>query len=138
MPNLSELFALALEARTHAYCRYSKFTVGAAIETTDGRIFTGSNVENSSYGLTVCAERVAIFTAVHAGATGIAAIAVTGPDGVFCTPCGACRQVIREFSTADVPLRYALVDGTADTTVGELLPLSFDADALAAMRGLGR
>jgi cytidine deaminase len=124
MPNLAELFSLALEARTHAYSRYSKFTVGAAIETTDGRIFTGSNIENSSYGLTVCAERVA-------------AIAVTGPDGVFCTPCGACRQVISEFSERDVPLRYALVDGTADTTVGELLPFSFGADALAAMRGIG-
>jgi cytidine deaminase len=137
MPNLAELFARALEARSHAYCRYSKFTVGAAIETTDGRIFTGSNVENSSYGLTVCAERVAIFTAVHAGATGIAAIAVTGPDGVFCTPCGACRQVISEFAARDVPVRYALEAGTADTTVAGLLPLSFGADALAAMRGIG-
>jgi cytidine deaminase len=137
MSNLAELFTRALEARTHAYARYSHFTVGAAIETTDGRIFTGANIENSSYGLTVCAERVAIFTAVHAGATGVAAIAVTGPDGVLCTPCGACRQVIREFSAPDVPLRYALADGTADTTVGELLPLSFGADALAAMRGLG-
>jgi cytidine deaminase len=137
MATLAELFTAAVEARDHAYARYSKFTVGAALETTDGRIFTGSNIENSSYGLTVCAERVAIFTAVHAGATGIAKIAVTGPDGVFCTPCGACRQVISEFSKRDVPLRYALVDGTADTTVGELLPFAFDADALAAMRGIG-
>ena len=66
MPNLTELFSAALEARDHAYARYSNFTVGAALETTDGRIFTGSNVENSSYGLTICAERVAIFSAIAA------------------------------------------------------------------------
>jgi len=136
MPNLAELFAAALEARDHAYARYSKFTVGAALETTDGRRFTGSNVENSSYGLTICAERVAVFSAVHAGATGIAAIAITGPDGITTPPCGACRQVISEFSTRDVPVRYALADGTTDTTVGDLLPGSFDADAIAVLRGL--
>jgi len=137
MPNLAELFSAAVEARERAYARYSNFTVGAALETTDGRRFTGANIENSSYGLAICAERVAIFTAIHAGATGIAAIAVTGPDGITTTPCGACRQVISEFSARDVPVRYALADGTADTTVGELLPGAFDADALAALRGIG-
>jgi cytidine deaminase len=137
MPNLADLFAAAVAAREHAYARYSKFHVGAALETTDGRVFTGSNVENSSYGLTICAERVAIFTAVHAGATGIAAIAITGPDGITTTPCGACRQVISEFSARDVPVRYATAEGTTDTTVGALLPGEFGADALAAMRGLG-
>jgi cytidine deaminase len=137
MPNLAELFAAAVAAREHAYARYSHFTVGAALETTDGRRFTGANIENSSYGLTICAERVAIFSAIHAGATGIAAIAVTGPDGITTTPCGACRQVISEFAAREVPLRYATATGTTDTTVGDLLPGAFDADALAAMRGIG-
>jgi cytidine deaminase len=137
MPNLAELFSAAVEARERAYARYSHFTVGAALETTDGRRFTGSNIENSSYGLAMCAERVAIFSAIHAGATGIAAIAVTGPDGIATSPCGACRQVISEFAERDVPVRYALAEGTTDTTVGELLPGAFDADALAAIRGIG-
>ncbi len=137
MPNLDELFAAARAAREFAYAPYSHFTVGAALETTDGRRFTGSNVENASYSLTLCAERTAIVAAIHAGATGIAALAVAGPDGVTTSPCGACRQVIAEFASADVPVRYALADGVRDTTAGELLPGAFSPDALAVVRGAG-
>jgi cytidine deaminase len=134
MPNLTDLFAAAVAARDHAYAPYSRFTVGAALATTDGRVFTGANVENASYGLTICAERVAIVAAVHAGARGIAALAVTGPDGITTPPCGACRQVIAEFAAPDVPLRYATAEGTTDTTVGALLPGAFDASALTESR----
>jgi cytidine deaminase len=138
MPNLAELRTAALAARDLNYARYSKFTVGAALETADGQRFVGANIENSSYGLAICAERTAIFAAVLAGARSIAAMAVTGPDGVTTTPCGACRQVIREFAANGMPLSYANADGSwTDTTLGDLLPHSFDADALAAARGTG-
>lgn len=133
MPDLQSLRAAALAARANAYAPYSKFTVGAALETADGRRFSGANIENASYGLTICAERTAVFAAVLAGAKTIAAIAVTGPDGVTTPPCGACRQVLAEFGGADVPLSFARADGTwTDTTLGDLLPLSFDAASLDA------
>jgi cytidine deaminase len=135
--NLSELRAAARAARAGAYAPYSHFTVGAAVETADGRRFTGANVENASYGLTVCAERTAVFAAVLAGARPIAAVAVTGPDGVTTAPCGACRQVLAEFGGPDVPLTYARADGGwNDTTLGELLPAAFDAASLEASRGI--
>jgi homotetrameric cytidine deaminase len=137
MSILAELLTAAVDARDRAYARYSHFAVGAALETTDGRRFTGANIENASYGLTVCAERVAIFAAVHAGATAIAALAVTGPAGVTAAPCGACRQVIAEFAAPGVPVRYASADGATDTTVGELLPWAFTPAALDAARGAG-
>jgi homotetrameric cytidine deaminase len=138
MPSLTDLRAAARAARDTAYARYSNFTVGAALETADGRRFTGANIENASYGLTICAERTAVFAAVLAGAREIAAIAVTGPDGVTTTPCGACRQVLAEFGAAAVPLSYANADGSwTDTTLGELLPHSFDAASLAAARSAG-
>jgi homotetrameric cytidine deaminase len=138
MPNtLSDLRAAARAARAFAYAPYSHFTVGAAVETADGRRFTGANIENASYGLTVCAERTAVFAAVLAGAQGIAAVAVTGPDGVTTAPCGACRQVLAEFGTPDVPVSYARADGGwTDTTLGELLPAAFDAASLEAARGI--
>ena len=135
MPNLSDLFMAAVSARDRAYARYSHFTVGAALETTDGRRFTGANIENASYGLTICAERVAVFAAVHAGASAIAAIAVSGPDGVTTPPCGACRQVIAEFAAPDVPVRYARAGGIVDTNVADLLPGAFTPAALEASRG---
>jgi homotetrameric cytidine deaminase len=134
----NELRDAAKAARATAYARYSNFTVGAALETTDGRRFTGANVENASYGLAICAERTAVFAAVLAGATSIAAIAVTGPDGVTTPPCGACRQVLAEFGASNVPLSFANADGTwTDTTIGALLPLGFDAAALDNARGAG-
>ena len=136
MPDLSELRAAAVAARAHAYAPYSQFAVGAAIETADGRRFTGANVENASYGLTICAERTAMFAAVNAGAKRITAVAVTGPDGVTTPPCGACRQVLAEFGSPDVPVSYARSDGGwSDTTLGELLPAAFDPAALETARG---
>jgi cytidine deaminase len=85
--------------------------------------------------LTICAERTAVFAAVLAGARAIAAIAVTGPDGVTTPPCGACRQVLAEFGAAGVPLTYANADGSwTDTTLGELLPHSFDGATLDVAR----
>ena len=137
MRELTELRAAARAARERAYAPYSHFTVGAAVETDDGRRFTGANVENASYGLTVCAERTAVFAAVLAGAKRIAAVAVSGPDGVTTPPCGACRQVLAEFGAADVPLSYARADGAwTDTTLGALLPDAFDAAALEPARGI--
>ncbi|HEY5350657.1 MAG TPA: cytidine deaminase [Candidatus Lustribacter sp.] len=136
MPDLTELRAAARDAREHAYARYSHFTVGAAVETADGRRFTGANVENASYGLAMCAERTAVFAAVLAGARGIAAVAVSGPDGTTTPPCGACRQVLAEFGAAGVPLTYARADGSwTDTTLGDLLPAAFDPAALEMARG---
>jgi homotetrameric cytidine deaminase len=138
MPDLTKLRAAALAARANAYAAYSHFTVGAAVETADGRCFTGANIENASYGLTICAERTAVFAAVLAGASRVAAVAVTGPDGVTTPPCGACRQVLAEFGAPSVPLTYARADGGwNETTLGELLPAAFDPASLDAARGSG-
>jgi cytidine deaminase len=95
------LYLDAESARMRAYAPYSKFTVGAALIAADGQIFTGCNIENASYGLTICAERVALNVAVAAGVRTFIRIAVAGPPGVpTVSPCGACRQVLAEFGTA--------------------------------------
>jgi cytidine deaminase len=138
MPDLPELRRLARAARDAAYAPYSQFAVGAAVETADGRRFSGANVENASYGLTICAERTAVFAAVTAGARAIAAVAVCGPDGTATPPCGACRQVLAEFGAPATPLSYARGDGSwADTTLGALLPEAFVPAALAPVQGDG-
>ena len=96
-----DLLRHALEARQNAYAPYSHYTVGAAVLTDSGRIYTGCNVENASYGLTCCAERNAIFKAVGSGERKLLAVAVTGPEGgEMAMPCGACRQVLSEFASA--------------------------------------
>ena len=92
-----ELIKQAIKARENAYVPYSNFAVGAALLTRQGEIYTGSNVENSSYGLSNCAERTAIFKAVSEGAQDIEAIAIVADTEDACSPCGACRQVIMEF-----------------------------------------
>ena len=97
-PNLANLASAAIEASQRAYAPYSKFKVGAALLAEDGRVFTGCNVENASYGLTNCAERTAVFKAVSEGATRFKAIAIAGGVGDVAMPCGACRQVLAEFS----------------------------------------
>ena len=94
---LQELATAAKDASTRAYCPYSRFPVGAAVRAADGRVFAGCNVENASFGLTVCAERNAIFNAVGAGARQIAALVIYTPTDAPVTPCGACRQVLLEF-----------------------------------------
>ncbi len=117
----------AREASLKAYSAYSEFPVGAALVTEDGRIFTGCNIENASYGLTICAERVAIFSAVAAGARRIRRMAVSCPRGDrtqpnTLVPCGACRQVIAEFAAEDL---VVLVDGVGPISFGMLLPTPF-------------
>lgn len=94
----ARLMAEAERARAMAYAPYSRFAVGAALLTTSGKLFLGCNVENASYGLTTCAERTAVFSAVSAGERTFAAIAVTAREGHGAPPCGACRQVLHEFA----------------------------------------
>ncbi len=124
---LDELLAAARAASRSAYCPYSNFHVGAAIRA-GGRIFTGANIENASYGLTVCAERTAMFAAVLAGCTVIEAIAVACVDAPagstyeLLTPCGACRQVLAEFAAGSTPV---MIDRVGQTTLADLLPLAF-------------
>jgi cytidine deaminase len=122
-----DLLARAREARANAYAPYSRFPVGAALLAADGRVFTGCNVENASYGLTNCAERVAIGKAVSEGAREFAAIAVIGPeDGEPCAPCGACRQVLYEFGPElPVIVPSAAPEGYEVQRMNELLPGAF-------------
>jgi cytidine deaminase len=121
-----ELLAAARRAATAAYCPYSGFHVGAAV-IAEGQVFTGCNVENASYGLTLCAERVAIFNAVAAGCRRITLLALTCPDVKdgpisYRMPCGACRQVMAEFAD---PAFRVLVDGVGQFGLGDLLPFPF-------------
>ena len=126
--DLSALMAAARDAQASAYAPYSNFAVGAAVLTSDGTIFQGCNIENASFGLTVCAERVALFHAVAAGRMDITAIAVVTSAATLAKPCGACRQVIAEFSRADSPIVILSITAsglTATDTITELLPDNF-------------
>ncbi len=126
---MSALIEAATKARERAYAPYSKFRVGAAVRAPDGRVFAGCNVENASYGLSICAERVAIFNAIVQGVREIAAIAVFTDAPEPAPPCGACRQVIAEFAR-DAPIALANRDGTCVvTSLAELLPKPFRLDA---------
>ena len=121
-----QLIAAARAARGRAYARYSHFQVGAALLTDDGRLYTGVNVENASYGLTVCAERNAVGAMVNDSARRIAAVAVCTENGV--TPCGACRQVLSEFVDPDGDVVVWIVDGQGsvrETTLFTLMPDHF-------------
>ncbi len=124
-----ELVRAATRAREHAYAPYSRFRVGAAVRASDGRVFAGCNVENASYGLSICAERVAIFNAVAHGAREIRALAVCTDAPAPATPCGACRQVIAEFAD-DAAIALANTGGAlVITSINELLPLPFRLDS---------
>ena len=130
-----ELVEKAIKAREASYSPYSSFAVGAALVTVDGKVYTGANIESSSYTPTVCAERVAFFSAVHAGEKKFKAIAIVGgkagnPISEFCSPCGVCRQVMAEFCGKDFEI--ILSDGSAvnSYTLEDLLPLSFGKDNL--------
>ena len=120
------LVEAARQARENAHAPYSNFRVGAALRAASGRIFGGSNVENATYGLTVCAERVAIFKAMSEGERGFDAIAVVTDTDALTPPCGACRQLIWEFC-GDVPVVLANLKGKSETLqMRELFPKPFD------------
>ncbi|XP_034020165.1 zgc:103586, partial [Thalassophryne amazonica] len=123
---VKELVSKCLEARDLAYCPYSRFPVGAAVLTADGAVVTGCNVENASYGLTVCAERTAIQRAVAEGHRGFRALCVTcDVSDQFVGPCGACRQVLLEFGS-DWIIYLTKPDGSyKETSLRDLLPLPF-------------
>jgi cytidine deaminase len=125
-----KLVAIACEMRARAYAPYSRFTVGAALLGEDGQIYTGANVENASYGLSVCAERTAVFKAVTAGVMRIKAAAVCTENGV--SPCGACRQVLAEFA-GDIPIWLSDAQGQVRLlTLDQLLPYCFGRGDLIA------
>ena len=120
------LIVAAKKARENAHAPFSNFRVGAALRAISGRIFTGCNVENASYGLTCCAERVAIFKAISEGERGFTAIAVVSDTDILTPPCGACRQLIWEFC-GDVPVIMANLNGKTETErSAALLPRPFD------------
>ncbi|MCY0870230.1 MAG: cytidine deaminase [Firmicutes bacterium] len=113
-------------AAEHAYAPYSRLRVGAAVLTAGGGVFTGCNVENASFGLTICAERAAVCAMVASGSTHLLALVVTTAAGRVVAPCGACRQVLAEFADPDVSILLC-ADGVADVRVRlrELLPMAF-------------
>lgn len=125
MKNIREIVQHARAAKKHAYAPYSKFRVGAALLATDGRIYTGCNVENSSFGLTMCAERTAIFKAISEGERNFTAIAVVSDDPEYTPPCGACRQVLMDLAGN---IDFIMVNGKGKTKIikmKELLPFAF-------------
>ncbi|MGA8492921.1 MAG: cytidine deaminase [Terriglobales bacterium] len=120
------LLQAARKAMKHAYAPYSQFKVGAAMLTSKGEVFSGCNVENASYGLANCAERTAIFAAIAQSGPGldIRAIAVVNDQGVPCSPCGACRQVIYEFGP-DATVYFQSSNGWKESHITQLLPEGF-------------
>jgi cytidine deaminase len=139
-PSVNELVAAARGARERAYAPYSGFRVGAALLTEQGDVVTAANVENASYGLAICAERSAVVAAVAAGSRSFVAIAVAGNGTDPVTPCGACRQVLREFPRGmelEVLCAGEAGDQVVTTTIGALLPDSFGPDRLEDAGGAG-
>ncbi len=131
-----KLLAAAREAADRAYVPYSRFPVGAAALAADGSVYAGANIENASYPLTCCAERVAIFQAVMAGQSAIVAVAVWAEKSRGVTPCGACRQVLNEWrpDVADMVVIVEGVGGPEQLALGDLLPRSFGPRDLAETR----
>ncbi len=128
----SELAEIAVNAKSKAYANYSDFHVGAALLANDGKVYEGANIENSSYSLTICAERTAVFNAVLQGERNFKAIAIAGDSESFTPPCGACRQVLLELCGED--LDVVLVDPQMNTKtfkLKELIPFSFSKENLS-------
>jgi cytidine deaminase len=120
------LIRAALDARAHAHAPFSNFAVGAALEDDSGRIFTGCNVENATYGLTVCAERVAVFKAISEGSRKFRRIAIAADTPTLTPPCGACRQILWEFCR-DIPVILVNLQGKTETLpLSSLFPRPFD------------
>jgi cytidine deaminase len=130
-----ELIARAKQARKLAYAPYSKFKVGAAVLTADGRVFTGCNVENSTYSLAMCAERVAILKAISEGASSLLKLAIVGDPKRLTPPCGCCRQMIREFASDKAEVILANLSGGAQKlSIKQLLPEAFNSTFLTKTR----
>lgn len=125
---LAHLLERARQAALHSYSPYSGFRVGAALQLSNGEIVTGTNVENVSYGLTICAERAALVSAVSqfGPAIRIQAVAVANLNQAASPPCGACRQVLSEFILPEAPVAFPASDGVRTMPFAELLPLAFD------------
>jgi len=125
---LKTLLADARKAAKHSYSPYSRFRVGAALLLSNGQIVTGTNVENISYGLTICAERSALVAAVSrlGPKIRIQAIAVANLNLAVCSPCGACRQMLAEFASPQAEVIFQSADGVRTMTFSELLPMAFD------------
>ena len=124
------LQAAALAARENAHAPYSNFRVGAALEDTGGRVHTGCNIENATYGLTLCAERVAVFKAISEGAREFRRIAIAADTDILTPPCGACRQILWEFC-GDIEIVLVNLRGKSETLrLKELFPRAFDASFL--------
>ncbi|ETW78562.1 hypothetical protein HETIRDRAFT_410632 [Heterobasidion irregulare TC 32-1] len=136
------LIQAAIDAKKGSYSPYSKFRVGAALLTSDGQIVSGANIENASYGGTICAERTALVKAVSDGSRSFVALAVNTDVAEALSPCGICRQVIREFCALAMPVLLVPAgytsavkeDGIKETTVGGLLPDSFGPEHLELPR----
>ena len=126
---MEKLIEAAKKAREKAYCPYSGFSVGAALMTKSGKIYEGANIENSSFSATVCAERVALFSAIISGEREFSGVAIAGGKGdalsEACPPCGVCRQALSEFCEKDMKVYIVGENNVIETTLGELLPLSF-------------
>jgi len=122
--DIDGLFALALEASGKSWSPYSHFRVGAALQCVDGSVFTGTNIENRSFGLTICAERNALATAVGAGQRSFSLIVVATPDAEYpVSPCGACRQVLSEFMAPEAAVIFGCsANNLVVTTIGQLFP----------------
>ncbi len=128
---MDALFEAALAARNHAHAPFSGFQVGAALEEDSGRIHTGCNVENATYGLTICAERVAVFKAISEGARKFRRIAVAADTGTLTPPCGACRQILWEFC-GDIEVLLVNLEGRSESLrLKDLFPRPFDATFLS-------
>ncbi|MEO6391414.1 MAG: cytidine deaminase [Pyrinomonadaceae bacterium] len=132
---LSDLMAAAVDARERAHAPFSKFRVGAAVETTDGKVYTGCNIESSSYGLTVCAERVAIWKAISEGARCAGRIVVVADTEDLTPPCGTCRQIIWEFCHDTTVILTNLQGEQEVISIRDLLPRAFDAKYLKEVGG---
>ncbi|MCD6055294.1 MAG: cytidine deaminase [Gammaproteobacteria bacterium] len=132
-----EMLKQALHIKTRAYAPYSHFHVGACFRSEDNTLYSGCNIENASYGLTLCAEAVALGKLVSAGKKRIVEGIVLGSGEAFCPPCGRCRQLIREFSEDDACIHFVKGSGKSITiktlTISELLPFSFGAPQLPAI-----
>jgi cytidine deaminase len=133
--DIAELFDAARAAQARAYVPYSRFKVGAAVRGASGRIYAGCNVENAAYPVGNCAEASALAAMVMAGETRLIAALVVGDGALLCTPCGGCRQRLREFGALDTPVHVAGPEGLRRSfTIDALLPASFGPDNLGPTR----